>query len=273
MQSTEDIWCSLLETKIKSSGQANVETAAFGQGGWQAKDLSDWAIGNLMQFDPDIVIVMIGGNDLTFAREYRSRPPPSGWRALWTRCKEYLQICRMAAAAVEGLRGPVQDTDQPARVAGVNVNLRKRREIYARLPYVAAAIRQPDPIEVFADGMQRLLAFLRRAHVEVIVLGNPALWRKDLTAEEMKSLWIPVRSGKRRVRVDPGWLAAEMRRYNALQEEIARAHGASYVDLGRIIPQDLNHFMDDSHFTDQGNKAVAAAVLPTLKDALAKIRH
>jgi hypothetical protein len=121
--------------------------------------------------------------------------------------------------------------------------------------------------------MQELLAFLKRSHVEVIVLGNPTLWHMDMTAEERKSLWIPVRSGTQRVRVDPGWLAAEMRRYNARQEEIARAYGATYLDLDRVIPKDLNHFMDDSHFTDQGNKAVAAAVFPVLKDALAKIHH
>ena len=68
-QNTEDTWCALLEKKLNKEflqNGAHVETASFGRGGWKATDLYIWARRNMERFRPDIVITLMGINDLTW---------------------------------------------------------------------------------------------------------------------------------------------------------------------------------------------------------------
>jgi hypothetical protein len=64
------------------------------------------------------------------------------------------------------------------------------------------------------------------------------------------------------VRASTAWLAREMARYNEVQARVAQRHGARYFDLR--IPQTLDMFFDDAHYTDRGSAAVADAVYPSV---------
>lgn len=66
-QNTEDIWAGILETKLnKALGDrgVRVETAALGHGGWKTRHVLFWTMEKLLAFDPDIVITLVGINDL-----------------------------------------------------------------------------------------------------------------------------------------------------------------------------------------------------------------
>jgi lysophospholipase L1-like esterase len=264
-QNTDEIWCSLLELKLKSAGVASVETAARGAGGLRVNGLLNWSIANVPKFEPDVVILLMGANDMTFSGGIDRLSKPAGNRE---RCVRFLRICRLAFTGIDAARehfaGPQRKLEWGSE------NLPRVRAQYAAYPYVAEPVRNPDPIDAFSAGMERLVSFLRDSGIEVIVLGQPALWRADLTPDELATLWFPIDIKSGYVRADMAWMAGELRRYNARQEEIARRLGVRYVDLDRVLPKDLEHYTDDFHYTDRGNEVVAQAVLPALMKALAR---
>jgi hypothetical protein len=102
---------------------------------------------------------------------------------------------------------------------------------YRKLHHVSDLTRSPDPIDEFGAVLHSLLDFLKKKNVAVVELGQPVLWKPQLTAEEYESLWFYVNSPTGPV-VPPGsWLLREMTRYNSLQAAEARSFGFEYVDL------------------------------------------
>ncbi len=68
-QETQDTWCGLLETKLlEHYGHSNykIQTMAFGRGGWMASKNAFWIKEMFDKIDPDIVITLLGINDLTW---------------------------------------------------------------------------------------------------------------------------------------------------------------------------------------------------------------
>jgi lysophospholipase L1-like esterase len=272
-QSTDDIWCALLEKMLKARS-FNVETAAFGASGWSAVDLLDWTVHNALDYHPDLVILLMGINDLTWAGG-------PGWRprdidellqedrrpfvhVFFQKCADWLYLCRVMAAAQSRTR----NAEKGRTLEWHSEYLPRLRAELLGYPEVPAPTRNPDPIENFSAAMDKLVAYLRGAHVDVLLLGQPVLWSASIGADERKTLWFPVGTASGFVRADPGWLETEMQRYNERQREISIMRGADYLDLDRIIPKDDNHFIDDCHYTDLGNKDVALAILPHLLQIL-----
>jgi lysophospholipase L1-like esterase len=274
-QNTDEIWCSLLEKKLKAAGVTNVETAALGRGGWGVANILKWSRENAPEFEPDVVILLLGINDLAWSRSFDERTlaaAPDGFDIRqW--CKNSLLVCRLAADGNREIRSYFDSNVPEQRIAWGLTHQPQRRRDFLSYPFVAEPVRSPDPMEGFAEGLDRIVSLFRKRGSEVIVLGQPVLWRSDLNSEEANVLWFSVKMGAGRVRADPGWMEREMRRYNARQKEIALAHDASFVDLDRLIPKDLTHYIDDCHYTDVGNEAVAEAVLPSLSAALSKASH
>ena len=116
--------------------------------------------------------------------------------------------------------------------------------------------------------MEELLLCLRSNTTHVIVLGQPALWKGNMTDEENSALWFPINSTIGKVRPTGRWLENEMHKYNKIQEELAHKYGFVFVDLDSSIPKDLRYYFDDLHFTDEGNKAIADALHPVLLNAV-----
>ncbi len=150
-------------------------------------------------------------------------------------------------------------------------NLPALRQNYRRLPYRKELKRNPDPIAEFADGIGSLVACARRLGADVLVLGQPVLWKPAMSAEETAALWMMVSTPAGPVRPDPAWLRREMARYNEVQRRLAGRLGASYLDLDARIAKSLDNYFDDVHYTDRGNRAVAEAVFPMLSDLVQKV--
>jgi lysophospholipase L1-like esterase len=257
----------------------NAETAAFGASGWLATDLLDWTVHNLLDYRPDIVILLMGINDLSWAGG-------PGWRpkniddvlqenrrpfvqVSFQKCAEWLYLCRVVAAAQSRSR----NSEKGRTLEWHSEYLPRLRAHLLGLPESPAPARNPDPIENFSDAMDKLVAYLKGAHVDVLLLGQPVLWSASIQADERRLLWFPVGTPSGYVRADPAWLERETQRYNDRQREIAAIRGADYLDLDGVIPKDAIHFIDDCHYTDRGNQEMATAVLPQLLQILRNRDH
>ncbi len=268
-QNTEDLWSAILETRLNQEFESEgvrFEVAAYGRGGDKVFQTFHWARQNLLDFNPDLVITLLGINDLAWhggpGYSYdRDRSMSSATDRVIRWCRRYSQLCRYGIRITNHARAKL------ARMTGESVewhsrNLRALRAAYSALPGVHSVERDPDPIVEFADGVDALLAFLERHRVPTLVLAQPALWKHDLSPEEQRALWFSINTSAGPVRPSGAWLERELDRYNDVQRRLAAAHGAKFFDAR--LPRTLDTFFDDCHFTDRGSAALADALYPFL---------
>jgi lysophospholipase L1-like esterase len=276
-QDTANTWCGMLQLKLTelfSDRGVGIETATLAQGGWRVPDLVARINDRIDTLQPDIVIVLMGINDLAFNggpgyvyTGLSDRLAAIGHRdsslksSFWGRCEAVSYLCQRLTLLRKMFH------DWRLRRAGQvlewhSQNIPVLRQEYQQYHYVDAPKRDPDPLREFEDGMEHLLGLLDRHSADAIVLGQPVLWKENMSEAERTALWFYVETPAGRVRPSGRWLVTEMARYNAAQHTIAQKHGVRFLDLDARIPKDLDHYFDDCHFTDLGSRWMADEVLP-----------
>ena len=116
--------------------------------------------------------------------------------------------------------------------------------------------------------VNRVLELVNARGIDAVVLGQPVLWKENMSDDERAALWFFIETSEGRVRPSGQWLAKEMSRFNLAQKIIAERFSARFLDLDALIPKDLDHYFDDCHFTDLGSRRVAEGVLPEVAAAI-----
>ena len=285
-QNLEDTWCSRLGVALETHGGpgGRFETASFGRGGYRAVDLLAWAEDSVAAIQPDVVVLLLGINDLAFAggpgyrypgldstlarsrqlRDPRLRRTDEGscGRRL---CPPAFQICRRLILLKRGLR---DSGEEGTSIEWHSANLPRLREEYRRLPWSDRPSRDPDPAYEFRDAVDSLVATLSARGIGTVLLGQPTLWSSDMSDVEQAALWFGISTPQGKVRAPGAWLDGEVKRYNGLQEEVARAREMTYFDLGDRVPKSLEYFFDDCHFTDLASGLVARDLAPVVAAAI-----
>lgn len=271
-QETQDTWCGLLEAALRAHyGPATiqVQTMAHGPGGDRAADSAYWLKETFHRIKPDVVITLVGINDLAWngGEEYRHLSleeifaGKDGRKYSWYR--SYSQIYRRIFLLKKNLALKEQLRTGEV-VEWHSSNLPELRNRYRSYPYVESLIRDPDPITEFTESVNWILSYLREKDVPVLVLGQPVLWQSEMDSAASESLWFSASTPQGPLRPSGAWLIGEMARYNAVQEAAALNSSMSYLDLDPLIPKTLDYYFDDCHHTDLGSRAMAEAILPAL---------
>jgi lysophospholipase L1-like esterase len=280
-QNLEDTWCDLLGVALNRDYAApgvRYQTGSFGRGGYRVTDDLAWAEDSLAALQPDLVVLLLGINDLAYngGPEYRyigldsalarsriqrgsaSTAPTDTLPSLGRRlCSARLQLCRRAILLSRRLAGG-------QALEWHSANLPHLRQAYRDLPSVRAVARDPDPIVEFRDGVDSLVGLLASRGVDIVLLGQPVLWSATMAPAEQAVLWFSVATPEGKLRPDGEWLAREMARYNKAQEAVARERGVPFLDLNGRVPRTLEYLFDDCHFTDLGSRRVAEELLPVV---------
>jgi hypothetical protein len=295
-QNVEDTWCAMAEHQLKSEHphlNGVFHTLSYGAGGDRAIDTLLWLNENFDAIQPDVVITLLGINDLTWnggpgytlpdvdaalakavakspERTLAAKPRKGTMNRLKELCMSVSQLCRRVKLAWDNLRKS-RNLEDGEQIEWHSKNMPRLRAKRRALPAVNEVVRDPDPIEEFEAATQRLLKFLRDRGVQVIVLGQPTIWKPNLSRGESEALWFRVNTANGHVRPSGSWLLEEMRRYNDVQRKLADQHEMTFVDLDSKIPKDLEHYFDDCHYTDRGSQAVAGLVLPSLERVITQL--
>jgi len=288
VQATEDLWSAILEKELNKEffrDNIKIEVAALGTSPGPAIDRLLYVRNKILKFEPDLVIVLEGINNLCFQggpgytytkledkiADWRNRDKKVSryfsWRTfLWRYSQIYRRLLilkhkfELYMAVKKGVAWEWHSRKLP-----------QMRKQYRDLPYVEEPRRQIDPIIEFSDIMVTFLRFFKDAGVRVIVLGQPVLWKADMNSEEISALWFYVKTSDGSVRPSSAWLEKEMSRYNDAQREIAVSFKVPFVDLDKKIPKNLQYFFDDCHFTDLGSVKVAQEIYPAVREQVKEI--
>lgn len=279
-QQVEDTWCGALEQELKLAHpewKGAFHTLSYGLAGGRALETFVWLSSRLNEIRPDVIVTLMGVNDLVWngGPDYAMRDIDAALalassgssRSFSQLCVAYSQLCHRGVLVWRSLRTS-KHLQSSVPFEYHSANLPRLRADYRAIPAVETIARLPDPIDEFKAATGRLLRLLRSAGIKGIVLGQPVIWKPQLSREEFEALWFPVNTSKGFVRPPSAWMHAEMQRYNAAQRELADRHSMAFVDLDAIIPKQLDYYFDDCHFTDKGSHAVARAVLPALEHAI-----
>ena len=268
-QAIQDTWSGILESMLNaefSAQGARVEIAAYGRGSETIIDRLFWARKNLLSFQPNLVIIMEGINDLCWhgGSGYTFKGIPIPKEKKGSNILEFSQIFRRFKIIKHRLLNYLA-LKMGKAIEWHSRNLPELRQNYKNLPYQSEIVRENDPIHEFAAGLTALLSFLSESGVEAIVIGQPVLWMENMDEEERDVLWFHVNTPNGPIRPSGKWLAEEMTRYNDVQKDLAKQNKAEYEDLDKKIPRSLEFFFDDCHFTDRGSEKVASELFPIVR--------
>jgi lysophospholipase L1-like esterase len=240
----------------------------------------------------DLVLLLVGVNDLTvaLAEDPYVMPPPitdpeaerrqvrrafsvapgrldevvtvemgAESTAFYKRTALY-QLVKRARAAAEsraGARGLVQDETGQMYDAWRD-HRRHASTFLTRAPDLTA------PLAEYRRNLGFIADLAAARGITLVLMTQPTIWRADLPAEAAALLWL---GGVGDFQADAGKpyyavpvLAEVMRRFNDVLLDVCRERSLPCLDLAARIPRDTTMFYDDTHFTQAGSDAVAAAV-------------
>lgn len=194
-------------------------------------------------FRPDIAVVMHGINDL-----YRSFSPKS--LAVGEYKNDYSHFY---GPSISGAKPPTFESR-------VNYVIRK----FWFTPSVEPSsfdISIFKSLEDFPKYMSNLVELLQNDGINVILVSQPYFYKTDMTPEEDRKLWMDrgmcILNGQY---PNSETMALAMDAFNMKVASISTKYNATFVHGEPALPKDLEHFVDDVHYTKLGAKKLAEAI-------------
>jgi len=126
-------------------------------------------------------------------------------------------------------------------------------------PRRARPVDPLTPLPSFRRNLRHMADACAADGVRLVLAGQPSLYKRDLSADELAALtYGDVFAPDERPDLEA--MRNAMTCFNHAAREVAELEGLAYVDLDPCVPKDLNHFIDDVHYTPGGYRLIARAV-------------
>ncbi|MBN1186254.1 MAG: SGNH/GDSL hydrolase family protein [Bacteroidales bacterium] len=117
----------------------------------------------------------------------------------------------------------------------------------------------------FTRNMKAFVEIMKNDDVKLVLATQPFLYREGLDEEELKSLWL----SKMNCAVNKAYpnvrsMERGMNLFNAATKMVAEQHQVPLIDLEMKVPKTKQYFLDDCHYTAEGNALVAQTVFEFL---------
>lgn len=245
-----------LNRDIESDGM-QVEIVNAGRGGTGSAD-HYYLAWQLVAYSPDVIVYLMGVNDMIGYLRTRFQPRASGVKAMIRYtvrrsqfARRLLFIYRRASAEEQVVRD----------VGGENlVSARQRRRERPVVPMPEDAKTVPDS---FRHNVGLIVELHRRHGIKGVFMTQPTLWHREMSPDLDRLLYNTPNALP--VQYSAAELDALMERYNdVLRTAVVSEPQLRLLDLARILPKDTSVFYDDEHFNDQGHQRIAELLARTL---------
>jgi lysophospholipase L1-like esterase len=212
------------------------------------------------KYEPDILTSQ-QGEDAVLDRAFAQRPRSS---SLWPPQKAALS--RYLRAAKNLVQSKLHIEDEIGEVYQIR---RARRasstQIRNELPNMSSGLAE------YSRNLSGIAQCAETRGVRLILMTQPSLYRDDLTAQEISTLWM---GGIGPLSAEPGQgyysveaLEEAFRMYNQALRTFCEEESIELIDLEAVIPKSTAVFYDDVHFTEHGAAEVASVVAEYLLSA------
>ncbi|MEM6964329.1 MAG: GDSL-type esterase/lipase family protein [Bacteroidota bacterium] len=194
-------------------------------------------------FQPDVVVLMHGINDL-----YRSFSPPS--LAVGDYKSDYTHFYGPSIAGAQ----------PPTFESIINQVVRKFWFAPTHEP-TDFNLEKFKSIQDFQKYMGGVIELVQNDGAEIILVSQPYFYKASMTPAEDQVLWMD----RGMCLIDGKYpnsqsMAMAMDAYNAKVAELSSIYQTKFVHGEPALPKDLDHFVDDVHYTTEGARKLAGVI-------------
>ncbi len=236
--------------------QVNIEVFNAGMDFYTTKHSMINYVTNMKDWNPDIVIIMHGINDLS--RSFSPSQLAVGpYNRLWTH-----------------FYGPSINAAKPPTFMKHFLG-KYYFAWYSQLRMLERDIPLERYVSIneFSRHLSVLVDIIRQDSIDVILMTQPSLYKNEMNSDELSVLWFGrsyCNSKKNRLQSvysSARSLRAAMNDYNGRIRKIAMDKNVHLIDLEPQIPKDRSNFVDDIHYTVKSSHQVAQIITKNITDA------
>lgn len=195
------------------------------------------------KFDADVVVVMHAINDL-----YRSFSPPD-----FSVGKYENDYSHFYGPSIYGAKP--QSFSQM-----IYKNFRKvwfGKNVKSRDFEIEEFVSQND----FENYLSQLVELIQQDGATPILVSQGHLYQNKMTPEAQNALWMSrTFCEKNNTFPNNGSLAKAMDQYNLMTKKVTEKYQVQFVEADKMLPKDLEHFIDDVHYTTEGSTKLARMI-------------
>lgn len=298
-QATHDndkTWAIQLEQLLqKKFPDRNIQLGIYATGGAKTHELLRWVNLHLLDLDPDMVITMLGINNLATDLLHYQKSPEALTHYLNAPPSKLQRLCKVSQIAryIRNIRHNSLRLEYSRKNDGANFDvagIHTFRRQYRDTPLLENP--EPFPTNLMRRESEWLLAFLDKHKIQSLTLSQPSLFKPELdttqTAKrthfkipphnkqdfsdrtaELRSLWFVIRNKEGFQRLQPSDMLKALTRLNNAQQEVAIRHDRPFFPLHKLLNADRQNFFDDCHFTDLGSTRIAHLLLAPVTEIIA----
>jgi lysophospholipase L1-like esterase len=263
----QDVWTEQLNQRLQERMPSDViiDVINAGRAGHSTREHITMLAQRVIPFDPDLVIVMAGINDMIVQMAPDYSPCREDRRSRYTLfAGEVLKIKYLICSVSQIMRRVALIRRGSGRrdvlgnfVQDLEGKWHKRwRARLTQMPIERLTDPNCFPRPEFEQNLQSLIGICRTNEIPILLLTQPAIYRSDLDEYEKSLLWFT--PGGRHY--SSGDMALLLNRYNECTRKVADKLDAPLVDLAVQLPRDTTVFYDDCHFNVSGCAAVAKII-------------
>jgi len=225
-------------------------------------------VAQYQDWHPHVVVVLDAINDV-----YRSFSP-----ALYAASPYRADYSHFFGAASNGAFPPTFEQHLYSKRYGPIVTHYWYEAPFVRERAVDYPVDRYWSLRAFRANLARLVRTVRAAGSHVVLVTQPSLYRRQMTAAELEALWFgrvfcATRIGYARYEyASPQSLEGAMEAFNGAIREIAASESVGLADADARVPKTLDNFVDDVHYTPAGAALVAQTVAQTIQEQVGAIR-
>lgn len=263
----DQTWPLMLEEKLRLEGH-DVEVINAGRTWYTtAHSVTSYAT-QMRYYDPDIVIVMHGVNDLARSFSVPGEPPPE-----WDYGSYQGPMQNVLSGYRKGLRHASWSSWHPARLltASAIYRLAFERADVQTVESVDVGLDRFPTLDSFGEHLRYLTRLIRDDGRRIVLATQAHVYdRADLSTlpklgVTMREVYMKTATG---AVVSPASLRSAMRAVRAKTIDIAGSYSAPLADVERAIAGRTELFLDDFHLNEQGNAVVAQTMAEVLRPLL-----
>lgn len=209
------------------------------------------------ELKPRYALFLIGINDVARDRANTydtalAPPERSAAHAVWTWAADHSEVAALTQNLIRAGR---------ARRAGFGhseIDLRRERTLAMDPDVIEAATQKHRAtyVPAYRDRVRQIVAACRSAHIEPVLITQPALFGDTIDPTTGVNLATVQSSGGANGLMD--WRLLEL--YNDATRQVGRALNAGVIDLAHELPKDSRLFYDYLHYTNEGAARVGEIV-------------
>ena len=113
----------------------------------------------------------------------------------------------------------------------------------------------------FESYLAQLVELIQQDGAKPIIVSQGHLYQKEMKPEAQNALWMSrTFCEKNNTFPNNGSLANAMDAYNLTTKNVAEKYQIQFVDADKMLPKDLDHFIDDVHYTTKGSAKLARMI-------------